>query len=308
MKQPDYSQGDRSSRSTRSNPHNGEDGLGQGRDSLNSDEQLGRDKGEFSAAMSRLEGAVAELVNVTTGQLSDRATNLIDDTSKRLEAELRLRRAEQKDPEIERNRDRRQRRHRHRHEFNDRSERMRRRTAKLYRDPEYEKIAGVCAGLGRYFGIETWKVRMGALTGLIFLPGIVFPAYWVAYFIMDEPDEKSGSTATPSPEDVDQSEKRHSKKSSLLSSRRERRAKRRQARQPTGKLRGMNNSPDEQETLQPAVALRHTVTDLTQAELRLRRLESFVTSDQYELQKELTKIEKEHARTAADSSTSGSVR
>ncbi len=43
----------------------------------------------------------------------------------------------------------------------------------------------------------------------------------------------------------------------------------------------------------PGRNLRYTSADLTQAELRLRRLESFVTSNQYELHKELTKIERE---------------
>jgi hypothetical protein len=40
-------------------------------------------------------------------------------------------------------------------------------------------------------------------------------------------------------------------------------------------------------------SLRHTAADLTQVELRLRRLESFVTSGRYELHKELNKIERE---------------
>ena len=37
--------------------------------------------------------------------------------------------------------------------------------------------------------------------------------------------------------------------------------------------------------------LRNTKVDLTQAELKLRRLESFVTSDQYELQKEIARLD-----------------
>ena len=39
--------------------------------------------------------------------------------------------------------------------------------------------------------------------------------------------------------------------------------------------------------------LRYANADLTEAELRLRRLESFVTSEQYELQRELARIESE---------------
>jgi hypothetical protein len=53
--------------------------------------------------------------------------------------------------------------------------------------------------------------------------------------------------------------------------------------------------------LQPSRSLRYTNADLTQAELRLRRLESFVTSDQYELHRELTKIEREQEPSGARS-------
>ena len=76
--------------------------------------QAGRqedESGEFSVAMSRLESAVQEIVTVTTGQLTERATSLLDDTSKRLESELRLRRVTD-DPEVEKDQVRRRRRSR----------------------------------------------------------------------------------------------------------------------------------------------------------------------------------------------------
>ena len=43
--------------------------------------------------------------------------------------------------------------------------------------------------------------------------------------------------------------------------------------------------------LAPRRSLRNVQADLDQAELRLRRMESHVTSGQYELQKELHKID-----------------
>ena len=62
---------------------------------------LGNGKtGEFTAAMNRLEKAVSEVVTEATDQLSGRATNLLDDTSRRLEAELRIRKASDDDAEI----------------------------------------------------------------------------------------------------------------------------------------------------------------------------------------------------------------
>ena len=52
----------------------------------------------------------------------------------------------------------------------------------LYRDPQKGKIAGVCAGLADYFGVETWIVRLLAITGLIFAGFITFTAYIAAWF------------------------------------------------------------------------------------------------------------------------------
>jgi len=238
--------------------------------------QAGRQEnvsGDFSAAMSRLESAVQEIVSVTTGQLTERATSLLDDTSKRLESELRLRRVTD-DPEVEKSQARRRRRSRYRHRLVDRAERVNPKSGRLYRDPENKKIGGVCAGIARYFGLETWTVRLCALSGLMFLPGIVFPAYWIAYFIMDTPET-----------DADGTKRRKGRR---------RRHRSRSRDRDTSRARGAAAVGDEPP--QPFVAtrrLRYASADLTEAELRLRRLESFVTSDQYELHKELTKIERE---------------
>ena len=239
--------------------------------------------GEFSAAMSRLESAVQEIVSVTTGQLTERATSLLNDTSKRLESDLRLRRVTD-DPEVERGQARRRRRSRYRHRLVDRAERVNPKSGRLYRDPENEKIGGVCAGIARYFGVETWTVRLCALSGLMFLPGIVFPAYWIAYFIMDTPESSTDGA--------------EGRKGSKRSRRRKRHS--RPDRSDSSRARGAAAVGDEPP--QPFVAgrrLRYAGADLTEAELRLRRLESFVTSDQYELQKELAKIEKEGDHTNA---------
>ena len=66
------------------------------------------------------------------------------------------------------------------------------RSRKLYLDDENGKLVGVCAGIAKYFGMEGWVVRCIAVTGLIFMPSIVFPAYWVAYFVMDHAPEGEG--------------------------------------------------------------------------------------------------------------------
>lgn len=224
--------------------------------------------GEFSAAMERLEKAVQEIVTVTTGQFSERATGLINETSKRLEMELRLRRVAE-DEAAEEHREQRRKARRSRHRLADRAEKVNPRSGRLYRDPKNEKIGGVCAGLARYLGVETWIVRCGALAGLFMLPGIVFPAYWIAYFVMDTP-----------PEDF---------MAKTSETKKGKRARRRAWREDYAE-------PHREISDRPFTAsknLRYANADLTEAELRLRRLESFVTSEQYELQRELARIESE---------------
>ena len=236
--------------------------------------------------MSRLEKAVQELVTATTGEITDRATSLLDETSKRIESEVRLKKVEEAHPDEASAHERRRRKHRQRHAFTET-----RRKSELYIDSSDEKVAGVCAALARYFGVETWMVRMGALTGLIFVPGVVFPAYWIAYFVMEKRTD---------------GERRSSRRRCRRSRRRMRRGRTRDdlnveatamrheefeeemAQEPT-----KPNDPDPR--FNAGQNLRRVTTDMTQAELRLRRLESFVTSDRYELHRELAKIERDGA-------------
>ncbi|MBM7073784.1 envelope stress response membrane protein PspC [Shewanella sp. OPT22] len=57
----------------------------------------------------------------------------------------------------------------------------------LYRNPKEKKLAGVCAGIAEFFGLETWLVRV--VTASIFLlggAGIIFVGYVVLWLILDE--------------------------------------------------------------------------------------------------------------------------
>lgn len=57
----------------------------------------------------------------------------------------------------------------------------------LHRDPEKGRIAGVCAGLAEYFGLETWLVRILTVTGFFLLAGpFMIVAYIAAWFILDK--------------------------------------------------------------------------------------------------------------------------
>ncbi|MDA1075353.1 MAG: PspC domain-containing protein [Proteobacteria bacterium] len=264
---------------------------------------------DFQAAVEKLEEAVQEIVRSAKGQFSDRATQFIDETTSRIKTELGGTGAEDslyedppyedppyedptyEDPTYEDEVDsqsdaahdrssssRRSHRSRSRRRayrdygrygdsamWSGRYASSRPRTQQLYRDPKNEKIAGVCSGLANYFGIEAWVVRCGAITGLLFLPGIVFPAYWVMYFIMSNPP-KEGEPAKET--------------------KRERR--RREKNAASG---GGSEKAAPQEPVSPRRSLRGAQVVLTQAELRLRRLETHVTSGRYELQKELNKLD-----------------
>ena len=134
------------------------------------------------------------------------------------------------------------------------------RTAKLYRDAKRGKICGVCGGIARYYGLETWIVRILAVTGLIFLNWVVFVAYLVAALILDrepELDERASERAS-------------------------------------GRRRGRGRARfrERPRASSPHRLLRDVGAHFDEMELRLRRMEAHVTSDDYELRRELAKIDK----------------
>ncbi|RUO57847.1 envelope stress response membrane protein PspC [Pseudidiomarina insulisalsae] len=56
----------------------------------------------------------------------------------------------------------------------------------LLRDKANAKIAGVCAGIADYFNIEAWLVRIIVVTAVIFGHGFVVILYIAAWMILDE--------------------------------------------------------------------------------------------------------------------------
>ena len=57
----------------------------------------------------------------------------------------------------------------------------------LHRDPSKGKIAGVCAGIAEYFGMEIWLVRILTLTGFFLLaPPFFFVGYIAAWFVLEK--------------------------------------------------------------------------------------------------------------------------
>jgi len=64
----------------------------------------------------------------------------------------------------------------------------------LYRIPRYGKIAGVCAGLADYFGWETWLVRILVVSGVLFGMPFLIMIYIAGWFILDKkPNAKNQS-------------------------------------------------------------------------------------------------------------------
>ncbi len=220
--------------------------------------------------MERLEKAVQGFVSATNEHVTNRAADFVDDTADRLERELRSRRGQRDDDQ-----DRSSRRGRAasvtgKRVGNDaaavarrggRPWRAHRVTAPrgVYQDKRRQKIAGVCAGIARYFGVEVWVVRGMAITGLIFMPSVVIPAYIIAAFVL--PKAPTDETAPEDPA-VEKNRTDHSSPAPELGAR-----------------------------LSPRRSLRGVQADLDQIELKLRRMESHVTSGQFELQRELKRID-----------------
>jgi phage shock protein C len=227
--------------------------------------------GDFQRAVNRLEGAVDELVTMAKEQFSDRATSVVQDTADRLEREIENRRG--------RSRGSRGSRRRHRDgppswlgytgswnwggvRPDSRGGRENPyRTRRLFRDVKRQRVGGVCAGIARYFGAEVWVTRCIALTGLIFMPQIIVPAYFIAWWVMDD-----ASKGEKVPEQTTTNEPVHATDHS-------------------------SPAPELGTRLSPRRSLRDVQYSMDQIELKLRRMETHVTSGQYELQRELKKID-----------------
>jgi phage shock protein C len=55
----------------------------------------------------------------------------------------------------------------------------------LYRIPSQGKIAGVCAGVAEYTGAEIWLIRVIWLSGFLLSGGFFLIAYVACWFILD---------------------------------------------------------------------------------------------------------------------------
>ena len=238
------------------------------------------EKSELSAAAERLEAAIEDLVASASGAVSDRAAGVVDD----LERSAR-RFKEQLDEPANADRQRGGESQGRRRDRGRRSEWMLdpdewfRTNADaysqgssdakrangwlrdLYRDPERGWIAGVCAGMARYYEVDVWVARVVAFSLLIFIPQIAFWAYIIGVFMlarrprMDAPTPvKSSVQEKPSP------------------------------------------APELGPRLAPRTGMRNLRVRFRDLELRLRRMEELVTSNEFTLRRELSALEAEEGR------------
>ena len=135
------------------------------------------------------------------------------------------------------------------------------RTPRLCRDRESGKLLGVCAGIANYYGLESWVVRLIALTGLVFLTSVTLVGYFVAALLMD-----------PSPL-------------------RKRKPRSRPPRRRRPEQRRRNDDSPEAYSWIPRQRLRDVSAEFDQMELKLRRMETHVTSGHYQLHRELAELE-----------------
>ena len=143
----------------------------------------------------------------------------------------------------------------------------------LHRDPSKGKIAGVCAGIAEYFGMEIWLVRILTLTGFFLLaPPFFFVGYIAAWFILEK--KPQGLSAKPRDDEY----------------------------VPRSQGKGWHNVPEQEsekvvvksKIWQAGEPPKQAFIDIKQRfaknESRLRKMETYVTSSEFQLNRELSKL------------------
>jgi len=133
----------------------------------------------------------------------------------------------------------------------------------LYLNTDNSKICGVCSGVADYFNLETWIVRILAISFLLFSGGTVILAYFVASFILEP---KPGSKRTS------RCNKRTSRKDNE------------NIQDQNAKYRASVKDVWKRSS-SPSNALQHAESKFEAMEDKLQKIESYVTSKKYQLDK-----------------------
>ena len=142
-----------------------------------------------------------------------------------------------------------------------------RRGKRLFKNPDKAKICGVCAGLAEYFEFETWVVRLIALSFFLFSGGTAVVAYFVACFILDPKPGSIGNKGCFGNERV-----RH------------------KPAQSEDKKYKATVKDVWKKGKAPSETLSNLESSFEKMENKLQNMETFVTSNKYQLQKEFEQI------------------
>jgi phage shock protein C len=150
----------------------------------------------------------------------------------------------------------------------------------LYRDPRNGKIAGVCAGIADYFKIETWLVRILTVTAFFLMAGpFIFVTYVAAWFILDKKPMdhlSTGNKSAQTPGHTSTSDGYHWRKSEGT------------AKHDKHKIEVKSRVWQSGEP--PRQAFFDIQERFRVAELRLRKIEGYVTSKQFEINREISRL------------------
>jgi len=161
----------------------------------------------------------------------------------------------------------------------------------LYRDKKRGKVFGVCAGLADYLDVKTWQVRLFALLGLLFVPSLTLPVYFILYFLMENKPyyrevadrfEAEGFDHYADEFDADEAWADDDGFEAAA-------AGSRAGKPPRYSRDGRHTSAGSRQRSNAQV-LRLAKNRFSDIEQRVRAMESHVTSSQFELQRELKKI------------------
>ncbi|MCY7295969.1 envelope stress response membrane protein PspC [Alteromonas sp. a30] len=134
----------------------------------------------------------------------------------------------------------------------------------LHRDMQKGKLAGVCAGVAEYFGWELWMVRIVFISGFLLTGGSFFLlAYIVGWLILDKKPTTGKQTESKLNFFGHEDKTRHKVevKSRVW-----------QAGEP------------------PVQAFQDIDKSFDSLEQRLRKMESYVTSSEFQLNREFSKL------------------
>ena len=159
-----------------------------------------------------------------------------------------------------------------------RSRARRRKSAHLYRDRQRKKICGVCAGVADYVGRPVWEIRLYAVFGVIFIPSVVIPSYFITYFLME--DKPYYRRVTDRFEEA--IDGRDSEYDDRNSGKRNRPGER--------QFHGSNDLSENDSAMSNVQAMKTAKNKFSDIEQRLRQMEGHVTSSRFELQREFRKI------------------